>query len=286
MAYELFEDAVEDVWLRLHAVSVCFTREDDFVMTISMDAPAEAISPAWKDKKLKASDCILYPFYGPGSGQGREQGGRRMTFTALVELQRGYLLSFATLVLILYIYCIIRMLDAGRKNLKFVCTCIIALAAFSLYQGMVMYQQEDLSSFDLPVSVLVVAFSAFLIFGAYMLYDIVVWQRTNISAMSVKEAFDRLPAGLAYYLPSGVPIMVNETMQQLSRCVISQPVTDANAFWDKITKFDGNAVIKDENNAIVNAGNKGIYNVRRSKVTVNGVEMYELTLPKGEDYVI
>ena len=50
-----------------------------------------------------------------------------------------------------------------------------------------------------------------------MLYDIVVWQRTNISAMSVKEAFDRLPTGLAYYTPSGVPIMVNEAMQQLSR---------------------------------------------------------------------
>lgn len=208
-----------------------------------------------------------------------------MTFTALVELQRGYLLSFATLVLILYIYCIIRMLDAGRKNLKFVCTCIIAVVAFSLYQGMVMYQQEDLYSFDLPVSALVIAFTAFLVIVAYMLYDIAVWQRTNISAMSVKEAFDRLPAGLAYYTPSGVPIMVNETMQQLSRCVFSQPVTDANAFWDKITKFGGNEVIKDDNNAIVNAGDKGIYNVRRSKVTVNGVEMFELTASEiGTEY--
>ncbi len=59
LAYELFEDAVEDVWLRLHAVSVSINREDDFVMMISMDAPAEAISPAWKDKELKAADCSL-----------------------------------------------------------------------------------------------------------------------------------------------------------------------------------------------------------------------------------
>ena len=51
LAYELFEDAIEDVWLRLHALSVSITREDVFVMKISMDAPAEAISPAWKDKK-------------------------------------------------------------------------------------------------------------------------------------------------------------------------------------------------------------------------------------------
>ncbi len=59
LAYELFEDAVEDVWLRLHAVSVSFMRKDCFVMTISMDAAAEAISPAWKDKELKAENCTL-----------------------------------------------------------------------------------------------------------------------------------------------------------------------------------------------------------------------------------
>lgn len=59
LAYELFEDAIEDVWLRLNAVSVSFTMEDDFVMTISMDATAEAISPAWKDRELKAAHCRL-----------------------------------------------------------------------------------------------------------------------------------------------------------------------------------------------------------------------------------
>ncbi len=59
LAYEMFEDAIEDVWLRLHAVSIEFTREEDFVMTVSMDAAAEVISPAWKDKELKAADCRL-----------------------------------------------------------------------------------------------------------------------------------------------------------------------------------------------------------------------------------
>ena len=59
LAYELFEDAIEDVWLRLHAVSVNLDAEDDFVMTLSMDAAAEVISPAWKDKELKAADCRL-----------------------------------------------------------------------------------------------------------------------------------------------------------------------------------------------------------------------------------
>ncbi len=59
LAYDLFEDAVEDVWLRLHAVSVNITCEEYFEMTIALDAPAEAISPAWKDKELKAAGCRL-----------------------------------------------------------------------------------------------------------------------------------------------------------------------------------------------------------------------------------
>ncbi len=208
-----------------------------------------------------------------------------MTYTSLPEMGRGYLLVFATLVLIIYIYCIIRMLDAGRKNLQFVCTCITSAAAFALYQGMVMYQQEDLDSYDVPVSVLVIAYVVFLTYEVYLLYNITVWQRTNISAMSVKEAFDRLPAGLAYYTLSGVPIMVNESMQQLSRSVFGETVTDANAFWEKVKSYDSNDAIEDENNAIVNAGDNGIYNVRRREISVNGVDMYELTASEiGTEY--
>ena len=59
LAYELFEDAVEDVWSRLHAVSVSLDQEEDFVMTITMDAAAEAISSTWKDKELQAAGCSL-----------------------------------------------------------------------------------------------------------------------------------------------------------------------------------------------------------------------------------
>ncbi len=59
LAYELFEDAVEDVWLRLHALSVSFEYEDAFVMTITLDASAEAISPAWRDKEIRAAGCSL-----------------------------------------------------------------------------------------------------------------------------------------------------------------------------------------------------------------------------------
>lgn len=198
-----------------------------------------------------------------------------MTYTLLPEIERGCLLAFATLVLIIYIYCIIKMLDAGRKNRQFVCTCIAAAAAFLLYQPMVMYQQEDLDSFDVPVFLLVPAFVIFFIIGIYIMYNMATWQRTSISAMSVKEAFDRLPTGLAYHTPNGVPIMVNESMQQLSRSILGEPVTDANTFWEKVKAYNAGDAVRD-NNVIVNAGDDGIYNVSRGKVTINGIDIYEL----------
>lgn len=67
LAYGLFEDAVEDVWMRLHAIFVSLDRvsagdiadTDCFEMTITMDAAAEAVSSAWRDKEVRAAGCRL-----------------------------------------------------------------------------------------------------------------------------------------------------------------------------------------------------------------------------------
>ncbi len=199
-----------------------------------------------------------------------------MTYTLLPEPYRGLLLAAATLILILFIYCIIRMLDAGRKNVLLLITCILAAAAFFLYQKMIRYQQEDAPSFDVPVAVLIAAWMVFFVYLIYMLYNIVAWQRTNISAMSVKEAFDRLPAGLAYYTRSGVPIMVNEAMQEISRSILGEPVTDAARFWEEIRSHNTEDPVRDEDSAIVRAGDK-ICSIKKRAVRVSGADVFELT---------
>ncbi|MCR5503580.1 MAG: hypothetical protein K6F53_11285 [Lachnospiraceae bacterium] len=199
-----------------------------------------------------------------------------MTYTLLPELTRGCLLAFATLILIIFIYDIIRMLDAGRRNRYLILTCLLAAGAFALYQGMVMYQQEDLASFDIPVWILVPALLILLVYCAYMQYNIAVWQRSNITAMSVKEAFDRLPTGLAYYTGGGVPVMINEAMQELSRRVFGETVIDAGAFWEKIKSYDTEAAVKDPDSAIVRAGEK-IYSIRQRVLQLSGIRVFELT---------
>lgn len=199
-----------------------------------------------------------------------------MTYTMLPELTRGYLLAIATLVLIVYIYCIVRMLDAGRRNAYLVCTCLMFAAAFSLYQGMIMYQQEDLASFDVPIWMIVTALVILMLYISYIQYNIVVWQRSNITGMSVKEAFDRLPAGLAYYTDSGIPVMVNETMQEVSRSVQDAGVADASAFWEKIKTCDCEDISNDDDSSIVKTEDNRIYNIKRRTVMTSGFRVYEL----------
>jgi hypothetical protein len=53
LSYELFEEAVEDVWMRLHTLYITLDCREAFKLTIAMDTPAEAISFTWKDKEIK-----------------------------------------------------------------------------------------------------------------------------------------------------------------------------------------------------------------------------------------
>ena len=199
-----------------------------------------------------------------------------MTYTSLPEPFRGALLAFATIILIMFIYCIIRMLDAGRRSAYLAWTCLMAVATFTLFQGMIMYQQEDLESFDVPVMILIPALIILFLYCVYMQYNIVLWQRSNITAMSVNEAFDRLPAGLAYYTAGGVPILVNEAMQELSRNIFGGPVTDAHEFWKNLKSHDIEGAAGDDESAIVRAGDK-IYSIRQRALHISGIEVYELT---------
>lgn len=199
-----------------------------------------------------------------------------MTYTSLPELQRGCLLAFATVILIMFIYCIIRMFDAGRRNAYLVCTCLAAALTFALYQGMVMYQQEDLPSFGVPVWIIVCVLTVMFLYCAYMMYNIVLWQKSNITSMSVKEAFDKLPAGIAYYTEGGVPVMVNGAMQELSQSIFGGNVVDALEFWEKIKSHDIEDSVRDDNSAMVRAGDNRIYSIKRRAMQVRGVNVYEL----------
>ena len=68
---------------------------------------------------------------------------------------------------------------------------------------------------------------ALLILSARMLHRL---ERSEISAMSVKEATDSLPSGLCFYLPGGRIVLVNRSMETLCRTITGGPLVNGERF--------------------------------------------------------
>ena len=199
-----------------------------------------------------------------------------MTFTLLPEILRGIILIFATLVLFVYMYSFIHLLHLGIERGYTVCTGLLLLLAFVLYQGMVIYHTGDSESFNVPVVLLVVVYTLLLIFAILLRRNILRWHNENISSMSVKEAYDRLPSGLLYYIPSGIPVMINKAMQGISRDLYGRSITDGNRFWEEITGEKQEDIISDENTAIVKLQDGRVCSFKRNAVDVNKTTVYEV----------
>ena len=200
-----------------------------------------------------------------------------MTYASISSTSRGILLAIVTLLLIVYIYSFVKMLEYGRYMVDIVIMGIMTLLAFSLFQGMVMYQDGDIKRLGISIRALLLIIVFLMSYVGFLQISISMWQKEHISGMSVKEAFDKLPAGLMFYGVSGIPIMINNTMQEMGRYVLDGPITDARLFWDKINENIPDEMGADEDNIIVKVRNDRVYNVKRSRLNIQGLEIFELT---------
>lgn len=199
-----------------------------------------------------------------------------MTFSALPEGCRAVLLIFATVILVVLIYSIVQMAGfAGRKRYPFALAAMFLLT-FVLYQGMIMYQEGDISAFDVPVALLILLLLGLFMAALMIHLGIRRWRRQNISAMSVKEAVDHLPAGILCYTGDKIPIIVNESMDAISRRLTGKPVTDVDALWEELVKRSGKENVSREDTLIINDAGKA-YSFRNNTVQINGLEVYELS---------
>ncbi len=154
-------------------------------------------------------------------------------FSAIPDLWQGILGLLALLGVFMYTYDLIRCVQLGRKR-TILPTVALLLASFCLMQVMMMNAREE-PRYPLGIrlgTVPGILFSLGLIaVAALQQYRIGRWSRSHISAMSVKEAFDRLPAGLCYYLPRGLIKLVNRSMNGLCGEVLGAPLMDPEGFW-------------------------------------------------------
>ncbi|MBR6848761.1 MAG: hypothetical protein IKM88_00800, partial [Lachnospiraceae bacterium] len=199
-----------------------------------------------------------------------------MTYSSLPEIYRSVLLIFATVILIVLIYAIVQIVGlAGRKHYLLSMVAMFLLT-FVLYQGMIMYQEGDIGSFDVSLAVMIPLLLG--LFTAALLAHAGIrrWRKENISAMSVKEAVDRLPAGILCYTGDKIPIIVNESMDAISRRLTGRSLTDVEVLREELVKRSGKESVSEHDPLIINEGEKA-YSFQRSTVQVNGLDVYELS---------
>ena len=162
-----------------------------------------------------------------------------MSFPELPRLVQSLTAIWTLVVLLMFIYNLVRFLQLKRSPGLTALTGVLLAAAMYLYQALCYGLQ--ISAWQVP---LVPAWFGFLmarpalVFGllavltavaAVQQYRLGKWIRTHLSVMSVKEAFDRLPTGMSFSRENGRPLLVNTEMERIQRladdgkCLIVRP---------------------------------------------------------------
>ncbi|MCR5250069.1 MAG: hypothetical protein K6E50_05630 [Lachnospiraceae bacterium] len=200
-----------------------------------------------------------------------------MTFTSVSSECRGLILVVCSVILLMYLYVLLRIRLLGRPWKDYVLPGVAALACFALWQMMSMIQEGDLvPSGPVPLALLLPGLVLLLVYAVYLQLRLLGLERRTLSAVSVKEAFDRLPLGLAFYSEEGIPIMVNESMQEISRRLYGKSVSDAAAFWAALRRNTTESLLP-EDEALVHGRGGEVYSVKRRILEINGRPVRELT---------
>ena len=154
-------------------------------------------------------------------------------FTHLSGPWQVLLCLIGLLAVFLYVYALLRHHELGRKKM-ILPDALLLLISFAHVQIMIRsvivkpFYPEGRRLLTVPVIVTCFVLAAI---AAFLLWRIGKWSRSHISALSVKEAFDRLPAGLCYFLPGGLIKLVNSSMDALCLETLGSPLMDPEGFW-------------------------------------------------------
>ena len=199
-----------------------------------------------------------------------------MTFLTIPYEAQGLLTIWLSLVQMLLFFNLFRYFQIGKRRTKSRCI-LLCIVNFALVQ--ILFQQmEDETSFPvvLPLWMLLLIIFMLTVFAVAEQYRIVKWNQSHVSATSIKEAVDALPTGLCFSLPEGLPLLVNEKMDKLSKELLGKPLLNAKDAWEALASESVKGLIK--------SGPEPIYELSDGRVY--GFHREALNLKEGRVYVI
>ena len=209
----------------------------------------------------------------------------------------GLLLIWNMVVIMMYIYNVLRYIQLGRRLSLKMLTAGLGFIAYLLYEVLNSYaaggQLENMSIIfrigglratglylisarpavirSVPWILLVLMLTA-----AWQQVQIGIWRRLHISSASVKEGFDLLPVGCCYSYPSGLPKLVNQTMDRISKLLTGGSVADAEKFWQLLKSGKLSGTIDDGDYPILRLGDGSVFSFWRDEIRTEDGLFYEL----------
>ena len=209
-----------------------------------------------------------------------------MSFPELPRLVQSLISIWTLIVLLMFLYNFVRYLQIGRSPALMVFTGAMLLLSLLLYQyhcyGLKLQPwQVPLVPTWLSVpmarpSLLFVPLAGLTVIATLQQYRLGRWLRSNLSAMSVKEAFDRLPTGLCYAKENGLPILVNREMDRLCRELTGGPLRDAEQFRTLLDEGCLPGALRGAPSPVLELADGRVYNVQQYKICIEGEALHEL----------
>lgn len=133
--------------------------------------------------------------------------------------------------------------------------------------------------YEAPAFVIRAALLTLTIFWIISTYRFVKWRYNSITAMSVREAINLLPAGICLYRKEGQVCIVNLLMDELCYKLNGRYMQNGRLFWRKIQKGrigSENTLLSEEHTPTIRFKDGRVFSFSQRALTLGNEKMYEI----------
>lgn len=126
------------------------------------------------------------------------------------------------------------------------------------------------------INIIILILTIISIIGVVMLG---IWRKNNISPMSVKDSLDKMPMGICFFNDSGLPLLTNLKIDDLSNELFGQNLLNGQKFWEQLSKGEVNSsciVLQSGINPIIKHPNGDIISYKCYTHTIRKNKVYEI----------
>ncbi|WP_044976088.1 sensor histidine kinase [Ruminococcus sp. HUN007] len=183
---------------------------------------------------------------------------------------QGVLMLIAFMFVFTWTYLLIRLVQIKICGKQCAAISLCAVLSYLFYHNL----REHISEWPLRVCIISFSFQTVVAFiTAVFIYR---QEKTHLSAMSFREGFDTLPAGLCFYTAGGMPKMVNYRMDSLYFNITGEHLSNGEEFWQKLSDGAYQCSVSGGKQPIICLPDGTAFSFMHSVIKVRNEDVYEL----------